>query len=170
MKKNKKAHQTTIGIDPGGKQHAVCILGKDGEVLQEFSIGNQRGELLRLAQEHPKARAVMEVGTRSPWISRLMSQAGLEVIVASARKLRAIYDNERKCDKTDARMLAKLARVDKAMPHPISHIGEQGRRDLLLLKLRDTLARQRVALINSARACLKSQGLRLPLTTTTATA
>ncbi len=50
MKKNKKAHQTTIGIDLGDKQHAVCILGKDGEVLQEFNIRNQREELLRLAQ------------------------------------------------------------------------------------------------------------------------
>lgn len=110
----------------------------------------------------------MEAGILSPWIGRLFSAAGLEVIVANARKLRAIYDNERKCDRTDARMLARLGRVDPAMLHPVCHIGEDGQRDLLLLKLRDTLVRQLVALINSVRACLKSLGLRLPLTTTTA--
>src|SRR5690606_23042747 len=108
----------------------------------------------------------MEVGTHSPWISRLLCAAGMEVIVANARKLRAIYDNERKCDRTDARMLARIGRVDPAMLHPVSHIGEAGQRDLLLLKLRDALVRQRVALVNSARACLKSLGLRLPLGTT----
>ena len=34
------------------------------------------------------------------------------MIVANSRKLRAIYQNERKSDELDARMLAKLARVD----------------------------------------------------------
>lgn len=168
MKKNSTTHQTIIGIDLGDKKHAICVLGNDGEVLKEFDIRNEREELQRLVREHPKARVVMEVGTHSPWISRLFSAAGLDVIVANARKLRAIYDNERKCDRTDARMLARIGRMDPAMLHPVRHIGEEGQRDLLLLKLRDTLVRQRVALINSVRACLKSLGLRLPLTTTAA--
>ena len=159
-------HQNVIGIDLGDKKHAVCILGKDGDVLQEFTIGNERKTLLRLAQTNPDALVVMEVGTHSPWISRLFSQAGHEVIVANARKLRAIYDNDRKCDRTDARKLAKLARVDKSMLHPIRHISEESQRDLLLLKLRDSLVRQRVNLTNAVRASVKSLGMRLPLSST----
>lgn len=168
MKKNSTTHQTIIGIDLGDKKHAVCVLGKDGEIHREFDLRNEREQLEHLAKEYPKARVVMEVGTHSPWISRLFSATGLEVIVANARKLRAIYDNERKCDKSDARMLAKIGRVDPAMLHPVRHIGEASQRDLLLLKLRDSLVRQRVALINSTRACLKSLGLPLALRTTVA--
>jgi len=168
MKKNKSIDQTTIGIDLGDKKHAICVLGKDGEVLQEFSIRNDREELLHLAEAYPKARVAMEVGTHSPWISRLLKQAKLEVIVANARRLRAIYDNDRKCDRTDAMMLARIARMDLQMLHPITHISEQGQRDMLLLKLRDSLVRQRVGLVNSARACLKSLGLRIKLTTSAA--
>jgi len=168
MKKNKLIHQTTIGIDLGDKKHAICVLSKDGEVLQEFSIRNDREELLRLAEAYPKARVAMEVGTHSPWISRLLKQAKLGVIVANARRLRAIYDNDRKCDRTDAMMLARIARMDSKMLHPITNISEQSQRDMLLLKLRDSLVRQRVGLVNSARACLKSLGLRIKLTTSPA--
>ena len=39
------------------------------------------------------------------------SRLGCDVTVANARKLRAIYDNDRKSDLLDARMLAKLLRV-----------------------------------------------------------
>jgi predicted RNase H-like nuclease (RuvC/YqgF family) len=46
MKKNKLIHQTTIGIDPGDEKHAICALGKDGEVLQEFTIRNEAEALL----------------------------------------------------------------------------------------------------------------------------
>lgn len=168
MKKNKLIHQTTIGIDLGDKKHAICALGKDGEVLQEFTIRNDAEALLGLAEAYPKARVAMEVGTHSPWISRLLKGAGLEVIVANARRLRAIYDNDRKCDRTDAMMLARIARLDSQMLHPIKHISEPSQRDMLLLKLRDSLVRQRVGLVNCARACLKSLGLRIKLKTSAA--
>jgi len=54
--------------------------------------------------------------------------------VANARKLRAIYENDRKCDALDARMLAKLLRVDPELLHPIRHGSEQAQRDLLTFK------------------------------------
>lgn len=49
----------------------------------------------------------MKAGTHSPWISRLLKRVGLEVITANACRLRAIYDNDRKCDCADAMMLAR---------------------------------------------------------------
>ncbi len=49
-----------------------------------------------LVKRFPKARIAMEVGSHSPWISRLLDKLGCEVIVANSRKLRAIYQNERK--------------------------------------------------------------------------
>jgi transposase len=52
------------------------------------------------------------------------------VIVANARKLRAIYSNNRKSDELDAQMLAKLGRVDPSLLHPIAHQSEQAQIDL----------------------------------------
>lgn len=162
MKKQKlTARQTVIGIDLGDKDHSICVTGADGKVLKEFTISNTRKELERLAADHPKARVAMEVGTHSPWISRLLKSKGMEVFVANSRKLRAIYENERKCDQRDARMLAKIARLDCELLCPVRHISEDSQKDLLPVKLRDTLVRQRAAIISSVRASLKALGVRL---------
>ncbi|MDZ4288079.1 MAG: transposase, partial [Prosthecobacter sp.] len=163
MKAKSSQHHTTIGIDLGDKKHAVCVLDKRGDILREFSIANESKALAQLAADYPKARVGMETGTHSPWISRLLQSAGLEVIVANARKLRAIYTSERKSDVNDARTLARIARLDPQLLHPVSHRSEGAQRDLLLIKLRDSLVRQRVAVINSVRASLKSLGVKLPL-------
>lgn len=158
---NIKQVQIVIGVDLGDKKHAICVLGNDGVILKEYSILNHKEPLQQLAKDYPGARVAMETGTHSPWISRLLAAGGMEVIVANSRKLRAIYQNERKCDELDARMLAKIARIDHDLLHPVSHISEASHQDLLAIKLRDSLVRQRVALINSVRGTLKSLGILL---------
>jgi len=55
-------------------------------------------------------------------------------------------------------MLARLARVDPALLHPIQHGSAQAQHDLLGLKLRNALVRTRVNLINAVRFTLKSLG------------
>ena len=165
-KQKQTCRQTVIGIDLGDKKHAICVIGKGGELSKEFSIPNERKELERLAKDYPQARVAMEVGTHSPWISRLLEDRGMEVIVANSRKLRAIYENERKCDRQDARMLAKIARLDPELLGPVRHGSEDSQKDLLSLKLRDALVRQRAAIISAVRASLKSLGLRLGLAST----
>lgn len=85
----------------------------------------------------------------------------MEVIVGNPRKTRAIYQNERKSDKRDALMLARIGRMDRALLCPIEHGSEEAQRDLLQIKLRDALVRSRVALINSVRFTLKSLGYRV---------
>ncbi len=104
----------------------------------------------------------MEVGTHSPWVSRLIEQQGCSCLVANARKLRAIYSNVRKCDELDARMLAKLARVDPDLLSPIKHGSEERQLHRLAITLRDSLVRQRVNIIGTIRFSLKSLGVRLP--------
>ena len=92
--KKQTQNQTVIGIDLGDKKHLICVTGKGAEVLKEYELANRRQDLERLAKEYPKARVALEVGTHSPWISRLLQKAGLEVWVANPRKLRAIYEQE----------------------------------------------------------------------------
>jgi transposase len=152
----------TLGIDLGDKRHFVCVMDHaSGKILEERSFPNTREQLLKLAAAYPQARVAIEVETHSPWISRVLEDAGLEVIVTNARKLRAIYRNDRKSDELDARMLAKLARADITLLHPLKHGDEQAQRDLLRIKLRDNLVRQRVNIISAVRFTLKSLGIRL---------
>ena len=47
----------------------------------------------------PRSRIALEIGTHSPWISRLLSDWGHEVIVANARKVRLIGESRKKDDR-----------------------------------------------------------------------
>jgi len=145
----------------GDKKHAICVLDAEGEIIDQRVITNRRESLGRLAKRYPGARLAMEVGSHSPWISRFFESLGLEVLVANPRKLRAIYQNERKSDERDAEMLARIARVDPKLLYPIQHVSEEAQRDLLQVKLRDNLVRQRVDIISSVRFTLKSLGIKL---------
>ena len=148
----------TLGLDLGDRQHHVCVLNATGQIIRESSLPNTRPALAQLLVEFPHATVALEAGTHSPWISRFLAGLGAEVLVANPRKLHAISRNERKCDLRDAQMLARLARVDPALLHPIQHGSAQAQHDLLGLKLRDALVRTRVNLINAVRFTLKSPG------------
>lgn len=152
----------TIGLDLGDKKHAICVLDQNGDIIDERTITNHRESLRRLSLKYREARIAFEVGSHSPWIKRFLAQSGHEVFVANPRKLRAIYTSDRKSDKNDARMLAKIARLDPQLLHPVEHGTEEAQRDLLQVKLRDNLVRQRVDIISSIRFSLKSLGVALP--------
>lgn len=77
----------TIGIDLGDRKHSACVLSAGGEILAETTITNYREGLTAFAQRHSGATFVMETGTHSPWVSRLLESLGHPVIVANARKL-----------------------------------------------------------------------------------
>jgi transposase len=148
----------TLGLDLGDRSHHVCVLDAAGQMVREGALVNTRPALARLLAEFPRATVAVEAGTHSPWISRYLTELGATVLVANPRKLHAISRNERKCDRRDAQMLARLARVDPALLHPIQHGSAQAQHDLLGLKLRDALVRTRVNLINAVRFTLKSLG------------
>ncbi|MGJ8678452.1 MAG: IS110 family transposase, partial [Akkermansiaceae bacterium] len=99
----------------GDLKHAICVLDPNGQIIEERMISNNEESLHRLSKKYPAAKLAMEVGIHSPWISRYMKSLEHHVIVANARKLRAIYQSDRKSDRRDAQMLAKLARVDETL-------------------------------------------------------
>ena len=158
--KYRNRRKVTIGLDLGDRKHSYCVLDSRGGVIEEESISNERSELQKLSKAYPGALMVMEAGMHSPWVSRFLEQQGAEVVVANPRKVRAISSSERKSDRRDAQMLARLARADRKLLYPIKHGSEEAQQDLLQIKLRDSLVRARVSLINSVRFSLKSLGYR----------
>lgn len=140
----------------------MCVLDAKGGILKQESITNTRASLTALSRRYPGAVMVMEVGMHSPWTSRFFKDLGHRVLVANPRKVRAIYQNTRKSDRKDAEMLARIARTDEKLLYPVEHVNEDMQRDLLQIKLRDNLVRQRVDIISSVRFTLKSLGIALP--------
>lgn len=155
-------NSTTIGLDLGDRRHAVCVLDSEGEIVAEEVVPNTRACLEQLSARHPRSVIAMETSTHSPWISRLFEARGHKVYVANARKLRAISQSTNKHDQEDARMLAKLARVDPTLLSPVKHRSEACQRALVQLKAREALVRTRVNLTNSVRFLLKSLGTDVP--------
>jgi transposase len=114
----------------------------------------------RFAQSEP-LRIVLEAGTHSPWVSRLLSDLGHEVLVANPRKLRLIYQNESKSDRVDAEYLARVGRLDPSLLSPLRHRSAETQKDLAVLRSRMCLIRTRTRLICHIRGAVKSLGGRL---------
>ena len=74
----------------------------------------------------PRSRIALETGMHSPWVSRLLSELGHEVIVAHARNVRLIGESRKKDDRLDAQTLARLARIDPQLLSPVKHRSAQG--------------------------------------------
>ena len=157
-----KTSSYTIGLDLSDRKVAVCITDHDGSIVSEESLPNTRETYLRLGKQYPRSTAVLETGSHSPWVSRCLKEAGLKTIVANARKLRAIYTSDHKSDLQDARMLAKLGRIDPQLLGPIKHRSESAQRDLVRMKVRTALVKSRVNQMNSVRFLLKSLGVKVP--------
>src|ERR1700685_1231885 len=80
-----KGHQLTIGLDLGDRWSFYGVLNERGEVLREGKLPTTL-EVKRTFEKFPASRMALETGTHSPWISRLLTELGHEVIVAHAQK------------------------------------------------------------------------------------
>jgi transposase len=152
----------TLGMDLGDKNHEVCVLDQEGQVMDRFTVGNTRKPLQKVFPAYAGALVAMETGTHSPWVSRELKALGCQVLVGNPRKLRAIWARSQKTDVKDAEMLARIARFDPQLLYPIHHRSQQSQIDLEQIKARDLLVRLRTDLINHVRSVVKGIGERLP--------
>jgi transposase len=150
-----------IGVDLGDKSSRYCVLDGEGTVQVERSVATTRQGFSQVFAKMVRSRIALEVGTHSPWVSRLLESLGHEVIVANARRVRLISESSGKDDRMDARTLARLARVDPALLYPIRHRGEQAQQHLAMVKARAGLVDGRTALVNTARGLTKPFGERI---------
>ena len=104
---------SVIGLDLGDKWSRYCVLDSAGAILEEDRVRSNAESLRERFGQLASTRIVIETGTHSPWVSRALESMGHSVVVANARKLRMIYASDSKNDRLDARMLARLGRVDE---------------------------------------------------------
>jgi transposase len=153
--------QLTIGLDLGDRFSYYCVLDDRGEMVSENRLLTTPKAMSEVFGKMPRSRMAMETGTHSPWVSRLLTALGYEVIVAHAQNVRLIGESRRKDDRIDARTLARLARIDPRLLSPVQHRSAQAQIHLTVIRARAELVRARTALVNSARGLAKSYGERL---------
>ena len=154
--------EITVGIDIGDKHCQLCFLDAKGEVIEESRIRTVEVALRERFDGRLPMLVVIEAGTHSPWISRLLGELGHKVLVANPRKLRLISNSNTKNDRNDAETLARAGRFDPTLLAPIEHRTEASQKDLEAVHARDQVVRMRTGLINHVRGVLKSIGSALP--------
>jgi transposase len=94
--RNISQQKLTIGLDLGDRNSWYCVLDEAGQTQLEQRVRTSAKALPEVFGAMPRSRIALEIGTHSPWISRLLSELGHEVIVANARKVRLIGRAARK--------------------------------------------------------------------------
>lgn len=152
----------TIGIDLGDQQSAFCVLDADGQILEEGKVPTNRVAFADRFGTDLVGRVVIEACAHSLWASRSLAALGHEVIIANPRQLHLISKSERKSDRNDARILARVGRVDPKLLHPVQQRSEESFAVRTLLGARTLLVATRTRLINHVRAEAKTLGEPLP--------
>src|SRR5436190_10458336 len=152
----------TVGLEVGDKISHYCVLNEEAEVVERGKLKTTPAALQPWIEALPAGtRVVLETGTHSSWISRLMEQARQEVLVAQPRKMPQIYACKRKNDRRDAEKLARTGRLDPNSMGPIRHRSAEQQADLAVIQARDALVQVRTQLINTVRGLVKGTGERL---------
>lgn len=116
-----------IGMDLSDKTAQACVLdGESAQVQTQVSIEMDERAMREFFERRSPTRIIMEAGTHSPWLSRLLEELGHQVRVADPRRIRLISENARKSDENAAEILARLERVDDLeLVRSVEHREEQ---------------------------------------------
>jgi transposase len=166
MKSSSIVPEMVVGLDVSDEYTQVCMLDAAAEVAEEGRVRTNPTSIRRRFSSLPRARIALEVGPHSVWLSRLLTELGHEVVVANPRKLRMIYQNDRKSDRADAWYLAKVARLDPQLLGPVQHRSQHAQVDLALLRSREAVVAARTQLVNHVRGTVKVYGGRVRKTST----
>ena len=153
----------TIGMDLGNKKHTVCALDAAGSILFWRDVANKPKVLEEFFREHAGATVAMETGLCCRWISALARAQGCRVLVGNARKLAPIWMSKRKNDRNDAQTIARLARADSELFHPVELRDDEHHAMVQIIRLREQAVGTRTALVNSIRGTCKARGVFLPV-------
>jgi transposase len=158
---NKEANVFVAGIDAHTRYVVVTVLNRFGEqVLKPTRVRvDQPERLLGLLAPHRPLTTVMETSSSWPWLHEVLSGAGIQFVLAHARKLRAIAEANYKRDEIDAVLLARM-QLAGCIPTVYPTPGEQ-REWATLIRHRTALVLQRTAVVNRVHAQLHLRGMSL---------
>lgn len=151
------------GLDWGGSTHAICILDSDGRAISNFEIKHTlegvEEMLRRLARVAPAAELPVAIERPSGLIVDALIEAGHPVVPIHPNAVKACRPRYRaaksKSDPGDAYMLADILRTDGHRFRPLQPCSDEIRALRALVRTRDDLVAERVALANRLRNLLE---------------
>src|SRR3989449_9922556 len=152
-----------VGIDWGSQAHAVCVIDQTGRIHWPGSVPHPAEgltEVLRRLQRH-RRRGHLRVALERPsgLLVDTLVDAGLEVVPIHPNALKASRPRYSaaggKSDPGDAFILADLLRTDGHRFPALRPPSDETRALRALVRARDDLVTQRIALANQLRALLE---------------
>jgi transposase len=157
-----------VGLDIGDRFSRYAVRNAAGTILEEKRVPSTEVGLKKVFAAKKGDRLLMEVGTHSPWMQRVLRELGVDARVCEARSAAEANRYGRKTDVRDARLLSELLRTDSQLVTLVEHRSLADQTMWAMLQARDALVRMRTALVNQARGICKSWGARLPGCSTSA--
>ena len=74
--RNISRQKLTIGLDLGDRNSWYCVLDETGAIQLEQRVRTNAKALQEVFGAMPRSRIALEIGTHSPWISRLLERVG----------------------------------------------------------------------------------------------
>ncbi len=150
-----------VGLDVSKQETHFCVKDVSGVILAEGKTLTEPQALFDALKEHTLCpdRIVLESGSLSPWLARGMRDLGLPATIIDARQAHGVMKLQRnKSDASDARLLADICRCN--LGRAVDAGSEKHARQRMVLKARQHLVQQRVAMHNTVRGLLNAVGLR----------
>jgi len=149
------------GIDLHKDNCFITTIDDAGTVIKQSKVPNTDLAILNyffdLGKDH---RAVVESTSNWYWLSDLLHDHGIELVLAHAKYLKAISYAKVKTDKIDSETLAQLLRMNLI---PISHQispEKRGLRDMMRARLR--LVHKKTSCLNSIHRLLEKFNFSIP--------
>jgi transposase len=158
---NPTAVRVTAGVDWAKDDHAVCVVGDQGEVLDRFAVAHDSAGLKQLVRRLLRG-GVEQIGIErgdGPVVEALLA-AGLTVFVippGQVKNLRSRYGSAgNKDDRFDAYVLADVVRTDARRLRPMVTDNPATIALRSAVRARKDLVTHRVAAANQLRAHLQN--------------
>jgi len=153
-----------VGLDWGGERHAVCVVDEAGKIVAHFAVTHDAeglGSMVkRLAKIAPAAQLAVAIERPSGLVVDTLVGAGHPVVPVHPNVVKASRPRYRaaggKHDLGDAYLLADLLRTDGHRFRPLTPQSDSVKALRALVRSRDDLVAQRVALANQLRSLLES--------------
>jgi transposase len=153
-----------VGLDWGSLEHAACVVDEQGTVVARLEVQHTAeglDKLLRkLARIAPPPELAVAIERPSGLVVDTLAGAGHPIVPIHPNQLKACRPRYRaaggKSDPGDAYILADVLRTDGHRFHTLRPLSDEVRALRALVRSRDDLVAERVALANQLRALLDS--------------
>jgi transposase len=152
------------GLDWGSERHAVCVVDSEGKVVAHFEVAHDTAGLTelraKLAQIATQEQVPIAIERPSGLIVDVLVDAGHVVVPIHPNVVKACRPRYRaaggKSDLGDSYLLADVLRTDGHRFRPLTPQSDSIKALRALVRTRDDLVAERIALANQLRALLES--------------